>query len=283
MYYKEFLRVRGIALWFAIAVAAVALLVFVSSGHGHVHVDLVQPALAASDRVAPTTPGAPSGATNVSRPHAGVEINDTGRAPFSLLLALASFVAAIFGTMVGTFLAAENCGHLEVAWTRPVSRLSYAARLMLVDVAAILGVLAFTVLVGLALVYGRGWQSYMYMDPQFWPVAATEIAFPLAWFGLVAGLTASVRTKAGAIAGSAWVASMFLLILLSFDLPPIIHGLLAAINYVNPLFYGSYSSSGSEPARHLLNMTPAFAIGGLVGIATLGIAAALAQWRRLEA
>jgi hypothetical protein len=281
MYYKEFLRVRGIALWFAIALAAIALLVLVSSGHGHVHVDLVQPAQAATHHVGPVKSTPSDGSTNVYAP--GIEVHDTDRGPYSLLLAIAGFVAAIFATVVGTCLASENCGHLEVAWTRPASRLSYAARLMLVDVAAILAVFVFTALLSLALIFARGWQGYMYMDTRFWQVAATEIAFPLAWFGLIAGLTASVRARAGAIAGFTWVACMFLLVLLSFDLPPVIHGLLNALNYVNPLLYGSYSSTSTEPARHLINMTPAFAIGGLIGIATLGIAAALAQWRRLEA
>ncbi len=282
MYYKEFLRVRNTFIGFAIAIAALALLIFALSGHAQVNVDLVTPAQAATtEHSAPVRPSPSSNASN--GPTVGVVVDDAHRAPYSLLLALAGFVAAIFGTVMGTCLAAENCGHLEMAWTRPASRLSYAARLMLVDAAGIFAVFAFTLLIGLALVYARGWQSHMFMDPQFWPVAATEIAFPLAWFGLVAGLSASVRTKAGAIAGFTWLASMVLLVLLSLDLPPVIHGLVNALNYVNPLLYGSYSSSGSETARHLLNMTPAFAIGGLTGIAVLGIAAALVQWRRLEA
>jgi hypothetical protein len=273
--YKEFLRVRNIFLAFAITVVAIALIVFAFSGHATVNIDTNAHAVHQGSGAAHSTDS-----VNVYAP--GVEISNQDRVPFSILLALAGFVAAIFGTVLGTCLAAENCGHLDIAWTRPASRVAYALRLMTIDALGILAIFAFTVGVSVALLYVEHWQKYLYPENTTWVFLVSFVAYALAWFGLVAALTASVRAKAGAIAGFSWVIAGALIVLSSLNLPPAIHTLVTLINYLNPLLYGSYSS-GPEAARHLFNITPAFAISALFGITILGVGAALAQWRRLEA
>ena len=288
MNYKEFLRVRNTFVTFAITIAAIALFVGLVSGHAKVNVSVDTPSQAASHMASGATPhtatvaaASDSDTTNVEAP--GIEVTDTDHgAPFGILLAVAAFVAAIFATVVGTGLAAENCGHLEIAWTRPASRTAYAGRLMLVDILGIAAIFCFTLGVSLALLYAKGWQHYLSIDRDMPMLLARFVAYPLAWFGLVAALTASVRTRAGAIAGFSWVGAAFLLIMLTLNLPPAIHTVVKALNYLNPLLYGSYSTQ-AEAGRHVLSMTPALAVGGLLGIAIVGIAASLAQWRRLEA
>ena len=284
MYYKEFLRVRNIFAGFAIPMVLLALLIFAVAGHAKVQVGMDPApayALAAQHSTVPTPQGEP-GSINVRAP--GIEVSNEPNSPFpfSILLALAGFVAAIFGTVLGTCLAAENCGHLEIAWTRPASRIGYAGRLMGVDAAGIVAMFAFTLLVGLGLIYATGWQHYMEMDASVGAVLPRFILYPFAWFGLIAAMTASVRGKGGAIAGFSWIGASILLVLLTLDLPPAIHTVIQALNYLNPMLYGSYSS-GAEAARHVMQTGTLFSVGGLAGITVIGITAALAQWRRLEA
>jgi hypothetical protein len=291
MFYKEFLRIRNIFAGFAIAMVLLALFIFAMAGHAHVKVS-ADPGNADSHghaalhavalhEAAPHEQNS-GGSTTVIGPNVDVSSNDFSRAPASILLALAGFVAAIFATVLGTCLAAENCGHLEIAWTRPASRTAYAAGLMLVDGAGILAMFAFTLLVSIALVYASGWQHSLDMDPNAGTVLARFLLYPFAWFGLIAALTASVRGRAGGIAGFSWLGGGLLIVLLTIDLPPSIHAVVQALNYLNPMLYGSFSS-GAEAARHVMQTGSLFAVGGLAGITILGIIAALAQWRRLEA
>ncbi len=277
MNYKELLRVRNIFVAFVITLVAIGLFVGLLSGHSKVNVTVDPPAPTAH-HVAAVSDGSGT-TTRVQTP--GIEISDTDHGvPFVVLIAVASFVAAIFATVVGTCLAAENCGHLEVAWTRPASRVAYAARLMAVDVVGIAAIFIFTIAFSLALIYVKGWQGYIYKGEDVMPFLGRFAAYPLAWFGLVVALTASVRARAGAIAGFSWAAGVLLIILLTLNnLPPAIHAVLEVLNHLNPLFYGSYAENNG----HFMGVPNPLAIAGLLGIAVVGIAASLAQWRRLEA
>ena len=288
MYYKEFLRVRNLFTGFAITITAFALFIYLVGSlgaHARVKVD-ANPApaytLASHGDASSTSTSKASFSSSGSQPGIQISTDAGSKFPFSALLAIAGFVAAIFGTVLGTCLAAENCGHLEIAWTRPASRLSYAARLMAVDAAGILSFFAFFLLVEIVWIYACGWQQRVDLDARTWSVLVRFVLYDFAWFGLIAALTASVRAKAGAIAGFSWVGAFALVVLLSFDLPPGLHAVVQALNYLNPMMYSSYSA-GAEASRHVMQISVPISIIGLSGITVAAIAAALAQWRRLEA
>lgn len=279
MYYKEFLRVRNFFIAFALVMTLLALLMIVLSNHGAMTFDMASAASLPHSHAA-AAHGSPAAKVVVTAP--GIEVSNSDHAPFSMLFAIAGFVAAIFATVLGTSLACENSGHLEVAWTRPASRVGYALRLMLVDAGGIWAMWVFTVLLCLAVIYVKGWQHYMSSDATEWLVLSRFLLYPLAWYGLVVGLSASVRGKGGAIAGFSWLGAAVLVALLSVNLPPAIHDVLVFLNYFNPILYGSYSS-GADTARHIMMLAPIVSIIGLTGITILGVVAALVQWRRLEA
>jgi len=285
MYYKEFLRIRHFFMWFAMVMTVIAALCVLFSNHATVHVSVDHPthtAAVARHGIVVAADRGEAGSTNVYAP--GVEVSNEPNEPFpfSIVLAIAGFVAAIFGTVAGTCLAAENCNHLEIAWTRPASRIAYAARIMAVDIGGIFAAFAYCVILSLAVIYACGWQHHMTLDPGMGATLLRFVLYALAWFGLIAALTASVRGRAGAIAGFSWVAGAILIALLDIDLPRPVHALLTGLNYLNPMIYGSFSS-GAEAARHVMQLTVPTATIGLSAIAVLGIAAALAQWQRLEA
>src|SRR5581483_1371516 len=60
------------------------------------------------------------------------------RIPVGILFAVASVFALITATMLGGALAKENDGHLELAWTKPVSRERLAIASIASDLVAIL-------------------------------------------------------------------------------------------------------------------------------------------------
>ena len=126
MYYKEFLRVGRFFSVFAICIFAIAVLVVLLSGHAKVNVSDASPhayALAAQD-VSSDGDHAESGSTNIYAPGIDISNEPNEPSPFSAILAAAGLVAAIFATGIGTVLACENHGHLEIAWTRPTSRVA---------------------------------------------------------------------------------------------------------------------------------------------------------------
>ena len=96
------------------------------------------------------------------------------------------------------------------------------------------------------------------------------------------GTMTAVRCRAGVIAGFSWIGASVLVALAGAPLPRLMHDLIVVVNYANPMLYGSYSS-GAAAARHVAMVSPPLALTGLVSIAAVGIVAALAQWRRLEA
>jgi hypothetical protein len=114
-------------------------------------------------------------------------------------------------------------------------------------------------------------------------VALHMFIFPVAWYGLVMAITASTRGGAGFMAFGAWIVGS---LLVGLDQSQILHGASAfivnAIDHINPLYY---FSTHFDDAGHNVSMVKNayLATLGLAAIAVAGYAAALAQWRRLEA
>lgn len=262
MYYKEFLRVRkALAIYLAI-IGVLALASIALQGN--------------ADFVVAAGPGGTlHGHVAAHGSHIPI--------PLTLFFVIAGIGAAIFASIVGVGLAAENDGHLAVVWTLPVSRLGYGMRVFAIDAGAILLAFGFTLAASLAVVFAHGLQRLFVIEADTWPQLLRYMLYPLAWFGLAQALTASIRTcKAGAYSGFAWPVAFILIALLEAPLSGAWHTVIQALNYVNPVFYGSYAS-GAGANSDLLNLTWQVAVVGLSGIFIAGVVAALAQWRRLEA
>jgi hypothetical protein len=81
-----------------------------------------------------------------------ISADTDGPAPFSQYAAFLAAVAMIVGTFLGAPFAREREGHLEIALTKPVSRVRYALGAMGVD---ILGIWAAAALAFVAMVLGQ--------------------------------------------------------------------------------------------------------------------------------
>jgi hypothetical protein len=252
MNYIEFLRVRKILYWLtgvlAVAVAIVSW-ALADSSHGLSH-----------------------------HPH--------GVVPFAALMAGATFVAAIVAMIFGCALAAQNDGHLPLVWTRPVSRERFTVSLTLVHLVGIALAFLLTIAAALSVFAMFGALDALTMGgdvPLNAAVVGRMLLFPLAWYGLVLAITASTRGGAGFMAFGAWILGS---LLVGLDSSHLFSGASAivinVIDHVNPLYYfsGHFDDNGRNESM-VSNVD--VAIAGLAAIAVAGYAAALAQWRRLEA
>ena len=249
MYYKEYLRARRTLVIFSI-VAAVLLAVSLAS-------------------MAITVGGDRSSSQGI---------------PWPELLEVAALAAAVMATILGSTLSQENDGHLELALTKPSSRAQYAATTIAVDMAAV--VLA--MLLGFAFIVIHIVIVHPYEHIVAGPDAAINALrftlFPLAWYAIIAGLSAGMRCKTGNIVQMLiWPIAFVLVALREAPFNAAWHGLFVALNAVNPLIYISYHNHGDMTIAAASSLHVAANAAMLAALTAAGWVAATLQWRRVEA
>lgn len=216
-------------------------------------------------------------------------IERNSNVPLDMLLMVAGFLSAIMATVFGNALSKENDGHLELPWTKPVSREAYALTGMVVDCAGILSAFSIALITMLLMFAVFAGIPHLITSSQTLLTVAVSVLFPLSWYGLMQGMTASLRRASGLILGLSWP--------VAFALPPIaqikwsLQPVLQFFDTFNPIAYfsrsASMSDSGVSSTLTLIHnsslSTDAVNAVMLFMLALLGLSAALLQWRRLEA
>jgi ABC-type transport system involved in multi-copper enzyme maturation permease subunit len=197
----------------------------------------------------------------------------------SVIIVSAAFVALI-ATALGLNLASENDGHLESAWTRPVSRERYVLELFAVDIVAMLVAIAVTVVAILiiATAYLNGFPFSLH--PENLLTALYECVLPLNIYAWIMALTASMKRNRGLVAALYWPALLLIAGLSQINLPQIrlIRQIADGLYRISPVSLFELSVHGNA----LFYPSPLTVLAG-IGITVLLIAATLVQWRRLEA
>jgi hypothetical protein len=178
-----------------------------------------------------------------------------------------------FATVLGLNLASENDGHLEVAWTKPVSREGYALGVFAVDIGAMVVCLLFTILC-LVVVYDV-MAGYPAVEVGSAPALLRHLAycgFPLCVYAWIVALTASIKRNRGAVAGAFWPVMAVLGTIATLPIP-MFRGVAGLIALVDPLVI--YTNTSAQPGS-----ITTYLWGWLVAVALLAVA--LVQWRRLE-
>jgi hypothetical protein len=259
MFYIEQLRVRNSLIWLIVTLAITLGIVFLVNAltpHGHVNVSVGDDAPSAAGS-SPTT--------------------------FVALLGAASLiVGGIMATIWGNALAKENDGHLEVAWTKPYSRTTYASAVMLVDAVGLL----------LSVILGFGAILLILMDvhapvtfgarPSDFMDITRFLLFPLAWYALIVALSARLR-GGGTVQGLIWPIALGLTGLAAVPLPPVWHAIAKMISFLNPLTYLQYHENDFSLMTSTI-MAPALLSDIALAVFLIGgWALATTQWRRMEA
>ncbi len=279
MYYKEFLRIRRGLIWLSVVCAIILALT------GYARLSSHNSGSTINVEIGDTSAGVnsmPAPHRAVKHAHAVHPRPNQPVIPWSLFFAIAGVVATIFAGIYGVSLSDENQGHLEVAWTKPRSRSRYALTNIAADYAGALAAFAITILTAVLCTAIAGLVSNIFIDRDAWLNLVRFLALPLAWLGLVQAATASLRERGGAVSGGLWVAAVVLLALEIANLPRMWHGIVAFLNFFNPLNYSGYQTDASG---HLYASVADLQadILALLLLGVVGILIAVAQWRKLEA
>lgn len=259
---------------------------------GHLHVEVTEPSGGRGSEDENVM-----GEVNVRETHQGgmehtvVDTNLHPSIPLGIMFGISILIGFIVASMLGGVLSKENDGHLELAWTKPISRERYALAAFAVDVAAIIVSQIACVAIGLLCLL-----LFFVPGLSFEPNAGLHIALSflatIGWYAALTGWSASVKRGPGIVIGLGWLFALIvpsitgLLAQGTAPLIQIIHAILLAITYLDPLAYinlhitESTMRSGMSGPLHLNMTTASFALAALI---VFYLAAALAQWRRVEA
>jgi hypothetical protein len=199
---------------------------------------------------------------------------------------IATFIALIAATVLGAPFARENDGHLELAFTKPVSRLPLSLQIVGVDFAGIAIAWAMAVTF---LIVGHT----IFEAPRYYfgadDAASILLGFlgAFSWYAMLCAATASLKRAYGVILGIAWPIALVVYGLSEANLGDsavgqLVHYAATALAWISPYTYVQRAidvTSGGQSIALLFGSTlPMLSILALVYGAL-----AIAQWQRVEA
>lgn len=223
---------------------------------------------------------------NVTRSiaHATIDFTEDATFDVTIIFIISAVFALVMATMLAAPLAKENDGHLELTWTKPVSREAYALASAGIDIAAIvlsqiLGVI--TILVA----------SLLFLIPHLILSSFADIGLaimaPIAWYALLTTMGASVKRGPGLVIGLGWIGAVIVGSVARATagvdgfIWQMVHAVFQGLAYLDPLSYISYGDHSWQPNGVVTTIPQA--VGVLFLLAVLYIATAVLQWRRVEA
>ena len=213
-----------------------------------------------------------------------------GNVPVGILFAIASVIALVTATMLGGVLAKENDGHLDLAWTKPVSRERLAVASMGTDIVTILISQLFAVAVFLIICAMFIWPKF-YANSQTPGMVALAVLGPVAWYACLTAFSASLKRGLGMVCGLGWLAALFIPGLAQAsarsqsDLGRSIHFVFQSLSYIDPIAYisfrGNFARAGIEFQTAVGPL--GFSVLALTVLIIVYLALSVLQWRRVEA
>lgn len=197
------------------------------------------------------------------------------------LLGMTIPMGLVVATLLGGPLSKENNGHLEVAWTKPVSRRRYALTSVLVDVLGLVAAQVATAiaLLGASLLWGL---PKLALDSDAPAAIAFAFVAPIAWYAFLTGLSASVKRGPGMVLGIGWVAAIVVPWIAAWThdaSTPVgrsVHAIFEGAGYFIPLSY-VLGNAGAHDAGVMM-----LGLAAMAELAVFYLALAVVQWRRLE-
>jgi len=266
MYYTEWLHVRHVLKWVAIVLAALCVI------HGVLL--LAYPEIRSL----------------------GADKQSDG-IPLPFFFALSGLICTWFACRFARALCDETDGHLPVAFTRPVSRTQYALGAMAMDSLGILAIFAMLVAAQFILTAQHNGLGLIIATPDSGIQLLRFLAMPFAYYGLLIGLSGWLGKGGRSVIGLSYAASYVLLLLAVIGFAPPWGTIFTILNTVNPLAYSGYSYhtthntvnivAGSNMGGPHLSFFPAIVpaadFAALAVLCIVGLAAGIAEWRRVEA
>jgi uncharacterized membrane protein YhaH (DUF805 family) len=246
MAYVEMLRARRVLVWFAGVLAVLVVLVVLSATQAH---------------------------------HRAMIDHTT------ILLSAILGGAAMGPLLVAGFLAnGLNAEHATTAilWTRPLARPAIAWRYVAVDLAALVVAYVLTIVAALICMAAFGVLPWLQADAHSVVTVPLALACPAMLYGWIQLIAARLPGRAGAVAGGMWFAMLVLTPLLIAPFPPLLHDLVAGLDYLNPLIWlGNHGSSEDGPM--LIPFSTGWRAVGAGLIALVALVASIQLWSTREA
>jgi len=226
--------------------------------------------------------------------HSTVQVIDTIGHPIDLgyLFAFSTLFGLIFATIFGAPLARENDDHLEVVFTKPVSRTRFALETVLADLAAIFGAFVMTVVAALACVALFQLPSITVGAPGLL-LAFHGLIAAFAWYAMFLAITSTMKRGRGAVLGLAWPVGLFvpglaLLPLGDSALGQVVHTIFRGLALIDPLAYvnlnvHSFDEGGAITTTGIFGFSVETGALVLLALAIVYLAAGIIQWQRVEA
>ena len=215
----------------------------------------------------------------------------TANIPIAIFFAIAEVIGLITATMLGGVLAKENDGHLELAWTKPVSRERLALASIAVDIAAIL-VSQFAMVLLMVIICAMFiWPSF-YADAMTLPSIAITLLGPIAWYACLTAFSASMKRGLGMVIGLGWLAAVMVPAIAEgtahtgSDIGRAIHWIFQPIAFIDPIEYVHLSFHGTAGMSGMQNAPLAplgISVTMLLVLTIVYLTLAVLQWRRVEA
>lgn len=210
----------------------------------------------------------------------GADFTWGGLFQFSILMGV------IVASILAGPLAKENDGHLELAWTKPVSRERYAFAAIVTDIVTMIVSQLATIAVILLC-------TIMWVVPSLTAGrnAAELILFalvaPIAWYACLTCFSASLRRGPGMVIGLGWFVALVIPTVYGVTMgsynPVIIgvHAIFTALAYIDPIVY--VPSMTPHGARAALFASTSLCLLAVALLSIAYITVAVLQWRRVEA
>lgn len=224
--------------------------------------------------------------THSSMSHVTVNYSGTPDISIAALFVGSTLLGLLAATILAGPLSKENDGHLELAWTKPVSREAYAGAAFAIDVVTI--VLSQLACIMVALICILMWTvPTIRLGNGGFTLIALTLLVPIAWYACLTAFSASLKRGPGMVIGCGWFAALIIPSVMAattgatVPLVQGIHAVFQALAYLDPLMYFPNVSHGHFRGEFVDTIG-----GALLGTAILSvvyIAVAVLQWRRVEA
>lgn len=213
-------------------------------------------------------------------------IDTNGAVPMIYFMALADVIALIIATILAAPFAREIDGHLEIALTKPVSRLRYALGVLGADVAGIVAacVLAVIACYVCELFFGTYRVDFSGISMR---AVLMGLAMPVAWYALLCAATTWFSRAYGAVLGFAWpvaiVVGVLAAVQASTPLGLMVHDVGWVLSRLDPLTYVKFASPDENGAMSYAGGDFAKRFGIEILLFVVYAALALVRWERVEA
>jgi hypothetical protein len=233
-----------------------------------------------------------------ARGHIVVEDTHGGGIAVAALVIGAVYVGLAVAIALGNTLNRESAT-VAIAWTRPIPRRRTALEFVAVDLAAIAIAIAIVFAALVAILAAAGILSLVHNTRGLLESVVAGVGMAFMWYGLLQAATAGLDPRrGGAIRGLSAPVFVILAGLMTLRLPPALHGIIVAINVVNPfawysgtsphgvgIFIGTGSSAAAQMQAHrLFSGVPeplALVVPWIIG--AIAVALAIRLWTRREA